>query len=53
VRNLLRNDDAWLMVAGSTLSVLGDRVMFIGLGIWVKEPRLAGAGRIVGVGGLS
>lgn len=25
------------MVAGSTLSILGDRVMFIGLGIWVKE----------------
>jgi MFS family permease len=26
-----------LLVAGSTLSILGDRVMFIGLGIWVKE----------------
>jgi MFS family permease len=37
MRNLLRNHDARLMVAGSTLSILGDRVMFIALGIWVKE----------------
>lgn len=37
MRNLLRNHDARLVVAGSTLSILGDRVMFIGLGIWVKE----------------
>jgi MFS family permease len=37
VKELLRNHDARLLVTGQTLSILGDRIMFVGLGIWVKE----------------
>jgi len=37
VRRLLRHRDARLLVAGQTLSVFGDRAMFLALGVWVKE----------------
>jgi len=37
VRRLLRHRDARLLVVGQTLSVFGDRAMFLALGVWVKE----------------
>jgi Na+/melibiose symporter-like transporter len=37
VRDLLSHRDARLLVAGQTLSLLGDRAMFLALGIWVKS----------------
>jgi MFS family permease len=36
VRRLLAHRDARLLVAGQTLSVFGDRAMFLALGVWVK-----------------
>jgi MFS family permease len=36
VRRLLSHRDARLLVAGQTLSVFGDRAMFLVLGVWVK-----------------
>ena len=37
MRRLLRHRDARLLVVGQTLSVFGDRAMFLALGVWVKE----------------
>jgi len=37
VRELLSHRDARLLVAGQSLSLLGDRAMFLALGIWVKS----------------
>ena len=37
MRELLTHRDARLLVAGQTLSLLGDRAMFLALGIWVKS----------------
>jgi MFS family permease len=37
VRRLLRHRDARLLVVGQTLSIFGDRAMFLALGVWVKE----------------
>jgi Na+/melibiose symporter-like transporter len=34
---LLRHRDARLLLTGETLSLLGDRAMFLALGIWVKS----------------
>ena len=36
VRRLLAHRDARLLVVGQTLSVFGDRAMFLALGVWVK-----------------
>lgn len=36
MRRLLAHRDARLLVAGQTLSVFGDRAMFLALGVWVK-----------------
>lgn len=36
MRRLLAHPDARLLVAGQTLSVFGDRAMFLALGVWVK-----------------
>jgi MFS family permease len=36
VRRLLAHRDARLLLAGQTLSVFGDRAMFLALGVWVK-----------------
>jgi hypothetical protein len=37
VRALLRNRDARLLLVGQTLSMFGDRAMFLVLAIWAKE----------------
>ena len=37
MRRLLRHRDARLLVVGQTLSIFGDRAMFLALGVWVKE----------------
>jgi MFS family permease len=37
VRRLLANRDARLLLVGQTLSVFGDRAMFLALGVWVKS----------------
>ena len=34
---LLRHRDARLLLAGQSLSLLGDRAMFLALGVWVKS----------------
>jgi MFS family permease len=36
VRRLLAHRDARLLIVGQTLSVFGDRAMFLALGVWVK-----------------
>src|SRR5579872_763955 len=36
VRRLVRYRDMRLLLAGETLSLFGDRAMFLALGIWVK-----------------
>jgi MFS family permease len=36
VRRLLAHRDARLLLVGQTLSVFGDRAMFLALGVWVK-----------------
>ena len=36
MRRLLSHRDARLLLAGQTLSVFGDRAMFLALGVWVK-----------------
>jgi Na+/melibiose symporter-like transporter len=37
VRTLLRHRDARLLLAGESLSVFGDRAMFLALGVWAKQ----------------
>jgi Na+/melibiose symporter-like transporter len=37
VRRLLAHRDARLLLAGETLSLFGDKAMFLALGIWVKS----------------
>jgi MFS family permease len=47
MRRLLAQRDARLLLAGETLSLFGDRAMFLALGVWVKS--LTGSSSLAGL----
>ena len=47
MRRLLARRDARLLLAGQTLSLLGDRAMYLALGVWVKS--LTGSSALAGL----